>query len=50
MGNGPWLINVKGDGVGATVEVREEEMEGVTEGVLSMLGIGADDIFYAIYC
>jgi hypothetical protein len=45
MGNGPWLINVKGDGVGATVEGKEEEMEGVTEAVLSMLGIGGDDIF-----
>ena len=45
MGNGPWLINVKGDGVGATVEGKEEEMEGVKEAVLSMLGIGGDDIF-----
>ena len=34
MGNGPWLINVKGDGVGATVEGKEEEMDGVTEAVL----------------
>jgi hypothetical protein len=45
MGNGPWLINVKGDGVGATVEGKEEEVEGVKEAVLSMLGIGGDDIF-----
>ena len=31
------------------MEVREEEMEGVTEGVLSMLGIGGDDIFFMRY-
>jgi hypothetical protein len=34
MGNGPWLISVKGDGVGTTVEGKEEEMDGVTEAVL----------------
>ena len=53
MGNDPWLISVEGDGLGAMiegiVEGTEEEMEGVTEGVLSMLGIGDDDIFHAIY-
>ena len=27
------------------MEGKEEEMEGVMEGVLSMLGIGGDDIF-----
>jgi hypothetical protein len=48
MGNGPWLINVKGDGVAATVEGKEE-IEGVTEAVFLILRIGGDNIFYAIY-